>query len=281
MDLEQATSETPFLPKKEPTDGFESEHQARPIHNAGWFQRNKKCLLSNLVVIAICATLGAINHYWYLGRFQCAPQSLVYTPAQNSLEYVKVRMDTAGGDESKYIGFDDKADEAWTDLTSRNHVRLSDEDLRAINQTSISLGSGGHLGMLGVYHELHCVKWIRWALDQARYKHILSDQEIIDLPTHINHCVDIVRQSIMCRANTAIVTYSWIKESRVPKTNFHGYSQCMDWDKFEAWADEYTINILEPGELNHPIYGQSFPNRHRLEEDGKVPAVLPALEYER
>ena len=30
-------------------------------------------------------------------------------------------MDTAGGDESKYIGFDDKADEAWTDLTSSRY----------------------------------------------------------------------------------------------------------------------------------------------------------------
>lgn len=84
-------------------------------------------------------------------------------------------MDTAGGDESKYLGFDDEADEAWSDLTSSkyapimelyvptlttrlgNHVRLSEEDLHAINQTSVPLGSGGYLGMLGVYHELHCV----------------------------------------------------------------------------------------------------------------------------
>ncbi|GKZ71312.1 hypothetical protein AnigIFM50267_007351 [Aspergillus niger] len=178
-------------------------------------------------------------HHSYLGRLQCAPQSLIYTPARNSLEYVKVRMDTAGGHQSKYLGFEDEADEAWTDLTSRNHVRLSEEDLLAINQTSVPLGSGGYLG----------------------------------------HCVDIVRQSVMCRANTAIVTYSWIKESRVPKTDFHAYSQCVDWDKFEAWADKHTVDILGPGELNHPIYGQTFPNRHRLEEDGKIPAILPALEY--
>ncbi|KAK4863215.1 hypothetical protein LT330_001993 [Penicillium expansum] len=174
------------------------------------------------------------------------------TPARNSLEYLNVRMDTAGGDQSKYLGFNDKADEAWTDLTSRNHVRLSEEDLRAINQTSVPLGSGGYLGMLGVYHELHCV---------------------------LGHCVDIVRQSVMCRANTAIVTYSWIKESRIPKTDFHAYSQCVDWDKFESWADNHTVNILEPGELNHPIYGQTYPNKHRLEEDGEIPAILPALEY--
>lgn len=57
----------------------------------------------------------------------------------------------------------------------------------------------------------------------------------------------------MCRANTAVVTYDWIEGSRMPKANYHGYSQCIDWDKFEAWADEHTVNILEPGELNYPI----------------------------
>ncbi|RDK38163.1 hypothetical protein M752DRAFT_279150 [Aspergillus phoenicis ATCC 13157] len=279
MDSEQTSSESPFLPKKMLRDSFESEHPPRPFQNVSWFQRNQKCLLSNVVVIAVCVTLGAMYHHSYLGRLQCAPQSLIYTPARNSLEYVKVRMDTAGGHQSKYLGFGDEADEAWTDLTSRNHVRLSEEDLLAINQTSIPLGSGGYLGMLGVYHELHCVKWIRWALNQSKYQDSLSDHDIIDLPAHISHCVDIVRQSVMCRANTAIVTYSWIKESRVPKTDFHAYSQCVDWDKFEAWADKHTVDILGPGELNHPIYGQTFPNRHRLEEDGKIPAILPALEY--
>ena len=132
-------------------------------------------------------------------------------------------MDTAGGHQSKYLSFDDQADEAWTDLTSSryapltgpchptliprpgNHVRLSEEDLLAINQTSVPLGSGGYLGMLGVYHELHCVvsdakssvicslytkfpcqKWIRWALNQSKYQDSLSDHDRIDLPAHIS-----------------------------------------------------------------------------------------------
>lgn len=52
----------------------------------------------------------------------------VYTliaPARNNLEYVKVRMDTAGGDQSKYMGFDNTADEAWRDLTSSKCAQLT------------------------------------------------------------------------------------------------------------------------------------------------------------
>lgn len=39
-------------------------------------------------------------------------------PAKNSLEYFRVQMDIAGNSQSKYMGSNNKADEAWTDLTS-------------------------------------------------------------------------------------------------------------------------------------------------------------------
>ncbi|KAI9640533.1 hypothetical protein NHQ30_010831 [Ciborinia camelliae] len=256
MDSEQATSETPFLFEKELNDS----RGAQPVHAAGWFQENKKYIFPNL-----------ISH--------CAPQRLIYTPARNSLEYVSMRMDEAGTHRSEYMTLGDEADEAWTNLTSRSHVRLSDEDLHAINETSAALGSGGYLGMLAVYHELHCVKWIRWALHQDRYFKEFSTQDKLELPHHIEHCIDVVRQSIQCRANTAIVTYRWTEESRVPQTNYHAEAECMNWEKVEAWADRHRVDISVPGELNHPTYGQSYPKGHKMVEAGKVPAILPAVEY--
>ncbi|PMD16627.1 hypothetical protein NA56DRAFT_305974 [Hyaloscypha hepaticicola] len=279
MDPEGATSETPFLDKESLSDSFESTREVPLLRKAGWLQRNMLAILSNIIIIAICTTIGVIDH-WYMGRYHCAPQSLVYTPARESLEYVRMEMDTAGDHHNKYMGATDTADEVWTELLSRNNIRLSDEDLRAINQTSVSLGSGGYLGMLAVYHELHCVKMIRWAFNHARYKSHWSPQDLIDLPDHVEHCLDIVRQSIQCRADSTIITYWWTEKSRVPETNFYGHHECINWDKFEAWADQHSVDIYVPGELNHPIYGQSYPNGHRLVEDGKVPVILPALEYE-
>lgn len=90
MDSEQATSESPFLLKKPSRGSFESEYLTRPIQNVPWFQRNKKCLLSNVVVIAVCATLGALYHHLYLDKLQCAPQSLVYSEAYTLLFHGKL-----------------------------------------------------------------------------------------------------------------------------------------------------------------------------------------------
>lgn len=81
MDIEPVTSETPFLSKRESTDTYKSEYLTDTIQKLGWFQRNKKYILSNLIVIILCATLGAVHYNWYTSKSQCAPQSLVYSEA--------------------------------------------------------------------------------------------------------------------------------------------------------------------------------------------------------
>lgn len=81
MDSEQVTSGSPFLLKKESRDRFEDEYLSRPICIAPWFQRNKNCIFSNVVVIAVCAILGVIYQDWYLARLHCSPQTLVYSEA--------------------------------------------------------------------------------------------------------------------------------------------------------------------------------------------------------
>lgn len=38
------------------------------------------------------------------------------------------------------------------------NIRLSSTEMQRLNQTSLALSDGsGHLGTLGVYHELHCL----------------------------------------------------------------------------------------------------------------------------
>ena len=37
-------------------------------------------------------------------------------------------------------------------------MRISEEDLQAVNRTSITLGNGGgYYGEMAVFHELHCL----------------------------------------------------------------------------------------------------------------------------
>ncbi|KAF4637013.1 hypothetical protein G7Y89_g1076 [Cudoniella acicularis] len=239
MDHDQVSSQTPFLDGKVERYSSESEYERIPRAKRSWLKRNPKQIVLNFLLI-------------------------VTSPARGNLEYVRMEMDTAGDHRNKYMGFTETADEAWTELMSRNNIRLTEEDLKAINQTSVSLGGGGYLGMLSVYHELHCVKMIRWAFNKVRYLDRWSEQDVIDLPVHIDHCLDIVRQSIQCRADTTIITYWWTDKSRVPETDFYGEHECINWDMFEAWADQHTVDIYVPGELNHPKYAEAAVRRGRM-----------------
>ena len=49
------------------------------------------------------------------------------------------------------------ADQAWHDLLNDMAIRVSGDDLKGSNQSSVALPEGGYLAWAGVYHELHCV----------------------------------------------------------------------------------------------------------------------------
>ncbi|PWY74372.1 hypothetical protein BO70DRAFT_381454 [Aspergillus heteromorphus CBS 117.55] len=157
-----------------------------------------------------------------------------------------------------------------------NNVRLTKEELLEMNQTSVALGDGGYLAMPTVYHELHCLKQIRWAYHRDEYMDNWSKQDLVDLNAHVDleHCIDILRQTVMCRADTSMITYWWTDVSRVPETDFFGYHQCVNWDHLQEWFKNRYVNIYETG--------QTYPGGHRLVEDdqGRVPETLPFVPYQ-
>lgn len=49
-------------------------------------------------------------------------------------------------------------DTAWDALLAPMHISVSKEELKRDNQESVALPeSGGYLGWMGVFHELHCI----------------------------------------------------------------------------------------------------------------------------
>jgi len=80
------------------------------------------------------------------------------------------------------------------------------------------------------FHDIHCLKVLRKDIVEFRRgtKHSLG-------PSHINHCLDVLRQSIMCTAND------------LPMNTVHGpddllgdgqVMQCRSWDKLTRWAQD-------------------------------------------
>ncbi|KAI0465720.1 hypothetical protein F4859DRAFT_500063 [Xylaria cf. heliscus] len=89
---------------------------------------------------------------------------------------------------------------------------------------------------LAVYHQLHCLDAIRhgyWAAIDGMEPGPKAE------PGHIRHCIDYLRQSIMCNADTNLEP---IDEGLGGVTGF-GYSRkCRDIVRIMGWADKWRTH---------------------------------------
>lgn len=73
---------------------------------------------------------------------------------------------------SPYAGYPTpEGDAAWRELLHNSNIRISGEELKKLNRSSIQLqdGSGDFFGGLSAHHHLHCIKSVRRVLYRDYY----------------------------------------------------------------------------------------------------------------
>ena len=67
-----------------------------------------------------------------------------------------------------------------------------------------------------------------------RYK---TDHLICHLDAdNIDHCLHAIHKSVMCYADTGLITYQYKKGVSKPLTVTNAQRMCIDWEKFHGWA---------------------------------------------
>jgi hypothetical protein len=65
-----------------------------------------------------------------------------------------------------------------------------------------------------------------------------------------DHCIDMIRQVLMCHADTGLITFHWTEEKIVPTPDFSTWHQCRDPEQILQWARDHeapvTHRILKP-----------------------------------
>lgn len=68
---------------------------------------------------------------------------------------------------------------------------------------------------------------------------------------HVGHCLDSLRQIIMCHADTELLTFEYVSEERYPNPrpnpNFLVERKCKNWDDIVAWVTDHhaDLNLVE------------------------------------
>ncbi|OTA99910.1 hypothetical protein M426DRAFT_66888, partial [Hypoxylon sp. CI-4A] len=89
---------------------------------------------------------------------------------------------------------------------------------------------------VAVYHQLHCLDAIRHGYWGARDG---LDPNQHSKPGHIRHCIDYLRQSLMCHADTNLEPI----DIDLGGVNGFGFPRkCRDFTKVTAWTDKWRTH---------------------------------------
>ncbi|KAH9238240.1 hypothetical protein K456DRAFT_1826991, partial [Colletotrichum gloeosporioides 23] len=185
-------------------------------------------------------------------------------PAKEAVVLEKAKFHAGLNDTTRFRGDPrPELEDAWDELLSAINIRVDDDELTKMGRDAstavkINDGEGGYAGMLDIFHHLHCLRMIRigYTLDlYPAYQPMLSSQMGELVPMHIDHCIDELRQAVMCRADVTVLTSDWIDWHPKPWLNFNVEHECVNWDNVFQWSKEHWYDIKKAN-LVHPHFGR-------------------------
>ncbi|KAJ6551767.1 hypothetical protein B0H19DRAFT_1264401 [Mycena capillaripes] len=228
----------------------EDAEQQEPLSDAPRPSPSRRILL---IIMAVETLLL----FWLILR-PAGPKNswpaLVYSPAQDAVEY-GVTTYAIGGDKRFHIPPSPALDKAWNDLYNFGISQIPKSQAALLpNKTHPIPGDeANYIVELDVFHNLHCLNMIRKGLHSDYY----ADAMEID---HLDHCIDWIRQALMCAGDTSVVVWQW--DPKQNKTTFQGdvAHTCRNFDKLRDWGKSHMIRT-------------HYDTSVRIEDDIAIPII--------
>jgi hypothetical protein len=120
-------------------------------------------------------------------------------------------------------------------ISSVSASRLSDPTVPSPSQPS------KYLVGLSVFHQLHCLSRIRRLLHPERYPWQLgANISAVETRVHDNHCVDLIRQALMCAGDVSPIHWEWKEDVGMALPSAKGKHTCRRWEGIMQWAKEHN-----------------------------------------
>lgn len=72
---------------------------------------------------------------------------------------------------------------------------------------------------------------------------------------HTDHCIDHLREILMCHGDIAVHTYEWGESTRYPLMKQKTLHECRKWEPIVAWAKQHDPAMLPMPILENPQLG--------------------------
>lgn len=107
-----------------------------------------------------------------------------------------------------------------------------------------SLGKG-RLAAFEGFHYIHCLHnlwkthYPQYYTEEAKFAREHRDEWL----EHVDHCVEILRQKLVCDADAGLITYSWLKNHYNPHPNFNVQHQCRNYNRLLEASAKYGVGM--------------------------------------
>ncbi|PYI06043.1 hypothetical protein BO78DRAFT_316369, partial [Aspergillus sclerotiicarbonarius CBS 121057] len=135
---------------------------------------------------------------------------------------------------------------------------------------------------LDVFHQMHCLDIVRMALYRDRYdKHFYFPNGTVDYCKwlHVDHCLDQVRQALVCNADVSVVHYAWSDTVQGNRPRVDNQHTCRNYTKILEWASTRSIEAQDWHPSRHVVEDENGGFRiekgrnHALDGQGECNAV--------
>lgn len=71
----------------------------------------------------------------------------------------------------------------------------------------------------------------------------------------LDHCLEMLRQSVMCVPDTSLTTFTWTSSQKKPVLDIRRLErQCIDWEVFMASVITRVVDKEEVERLTNPLF---------------------------
>ncbi|KAI1101411.1 hypothetical protein F4804DRAFT_316059 [Jackrogersella minutella] len=262
------------------SDGLESQEEDKAMLSrhfkkrtsrfSSWARASGRALafVNTLLLITIIVVLAFSRRESECSEADCAAKVSYYSPLlekdSGAIEYETRRFRGALEHQSVYKGTPNKAlDEAWTVLTHMNNSGVSGDVIDRIGKSRIAVkypeSQGGQYDVgIEVFHHMHCLNIIRQYTYKEYYfqpenkPNSFTDPEHI-IRAHIDHCIEMLRETLLCQGDVGIITYNWVKPWGI-YPDFSTEHKCRKLDKIMDWADKHALPVEDPEPDAETVY---------------------------
>lgn len=99
-------------------------------------------------------------------------------------------------------------------------------------------------------------KYLRQWIYRDHYHPNVGPDEEPHWLLHTDHCLDLIRQALMCRADTSLMTFEWAAGRREPMLKLQSPEHaCVDWEDLMDKVRARRVSHADMALLANPALG--------------------------